>query len=51
MDLLAIMISRLYVLQVLQCLPSEINDIYDEALKKIDGQIGSDAKLAQKVLC
>lgn len=51
MDSLATTISRLHVRQVLQHLPKEVNVIYEETLKRIDGQIESDRKLAQQVFC
>jgi hypothetical protein len=51
MDSLATTISRSHVRQVLQNLPKEVNDMYDETLKRVDGQIESDRKLAHKVFC
>lgn len=51
MDLLAPTISHLHVRQILRCLPKEVNDIYDETLTRIDGQVESDRMLAQMVFC
>lgn len=51
MDSLATTISRLHVRQVLRNLPRELNDIYDETTRRVDGQIEGDKKLAEQVFC
>jgi hypothetical protein len=51
MDSLATTISRSHVRKALENLPKEVNDIYDETLKRVDGQIESDRNLANEVFC
>lgn len=51
MDALATTINRSHVRKVLKNLSHETNDIYDETMKRVDGQIESDRKLADQVFC
>jgi len=51
MDSLAITINRLHVRRVLENLPKEVNHVYHETMTRVDGQVESDRKLAEKVFC
>lgn len=51
MDVLATTVNRLHLRKVLGNLPKEVNDIYHETMKRVDGQIESDRKLAEQVFC
>ena len=51
MDALATTINRSHLRKVLEYLPPEVNDIYDDTMKRVDEQIESDRKLAYQILC
>ena len=44
-------ISPTHARQVLRHLPKEVNDIYNETLQRIDGQVEAKKALAQKAIC
>jgi len=50
MDSLATTISRWEVRKALEKLTKEVRDTYDETMKRIEGQIEGDRKLAEQVL-
>jgi len=50
MDSLATTISRKELRKGLENLPEEVNATYDETMKRIEGQIDGDRKLAEQVL-
>ena len=51
MDSLATKINRREVRRGLENLPTDVNAMYDETMKRIKGQIEGDRQLAELVLC
>lgn len=51
MDMLATAIHGREVRQALQNLPRDMDDIYDDIMKRVDAQIESHKRLAEQVFC
>ena len=51
LDSLATMVNHLEVRKALENMPKEVDDLYDETMKRIRGQVKHHRMLAENILC